>query len=155
VSRSLLLVGAAALAVASPAVAAKPPASLFVKNANLCRVVSLSTVRTAGGAQYTAGKFAGGTCTWETADSSSVVALSVHPANFMSLLGNYVKGGEARRVKVPGASSAVLLPLTTPHGYTLELYAGFPKGTVEVNVSEAAGQPPDSLAIAVLEAIVR
>jgi hypothetical protein len=149
--------------VAAPTSAAGgPPNALFAKGYNLCRVAPLSAIRKAGGQAYRPGLFVNRVCNWERGDLLAGITLSTHPSQVgAALMRNFLaqngEGGlEARTVKVPGASKAVLvtLPRTPPGQVSKNLFAAFKPGAIQINMT-APRSLPDSRLIAVMRLVAR
>jgi hypothetical protein len=112
------------------------PATVFTPGRNLCKAVPLAALRSATGQHVKAGIFASGTCTWERPDLTGGVTLSVHPRQpGLVLMRQFVAQG-ASRVDVPGAREAVVLTVSPT---SKDLFAAFPKGVVQVNMTAPAG----------------
>lgn len=141
-----VVAGVTAAFVAASALAAGPPKALFRDGYNLCRAATLKEIRTAGAQPYKPGLFANKSCLWERADLKAGVTLSTHPrAAGLTLMRQFLsqngKGGfVAKRIRVRGATSAIVV--TLPHSLSTEvakdLFAAYPRGVVQVNMSAPA-----------------
>jgi hypothetical protein len=142
---------------------AAPPRALFRTGYDLCRAASLAAIRRAGGQPYKAGVFDGHLCNWERHDLKAGITLSTHPASVGAALmrgflaHNGTKGIKAKRVKVPGASKAVLVTFRTQpklRQVARDLFAIYADGTIQVNMT-APGLLPVSRLVAVMKLIAR
>jgi hypothetical protein len=164
---AVALVVAAAIAAsavaavgAARAARAEPPSALFRNGYNLCRSSSLSAIRKAGGQPYKRGLFANWACTWLTDDLQAGILLSTHPSSFGAslmrgfLAQNGTQGLKARRIRVPGASTAVLVTLraSAPDQVAKDLFAAYKRGVIQINMT-APRSLPEARLLAVLKVV--
>jgi opacity protein-like surface antigen len=153
---------AAMLPTAVAAAATQPPSALFRPGYNLCHAVSLASIRKAGGEHYKRGVFLHNACTWERSDLTAGIVLSTHPTKVGRALMRMFKAQSgkqhivARTVSVPQASKALLvtLPSGTSSGHTKYLFAEYPRGVIQVNMT-APGSLTATRIEGVLGVIVR
>jgi hypothetical protein len=139
---------------------ASPPMALFNTGYNLCKAAPLAAIEKAAEQHYKSGAFFNGVCNWERSDLKAGTTLGTHPtaigASLMKsfLAQNGKTGIEAERVRIPGASNAVLVtvPESSPQEISKYLFATYGPGTIQVNMT-APGVLPNARLIAVMRLI--
>lgn len=148
--------------IASPTRDEGPPSILFRQGYNLCHAASLTAIRKAGGQRYKPGLFVNGSCNWERSDLKAGIVLSTHtPSVGATLMHDFLaqngkNGLEAKAIRVPGASKAVLvtLPPSASQGTAEDLFAAYARGVIQVDMT-APLTLPDTRPIAIVNLVAR
>lgn len=111
------------------------PVTALAPGRDVCKSVSLAALRAASGQPYRAGIAVNGSCSWERPDLAAGMTLTSHPRPAgLALMQQFLARRQppATRLRVPGASEAVVVRASAQSRY---VFAAYPSGVVQLNMT--------------------